>query len=230
MVPPPAVHLVQPGRAVARFDQGQQLLQGEFQVADDRHVGLQDLADLGRVDVDVHDLGARPELVLLAHGPVVEARAQADDAVGVAHGEIRVGQAVHAQHPERQRMGLGERPHAVQRADDGDAAAGGELQQLFGGAGNIDAVAGHDDRALGRVDDLGRLADHPGVADLGGPVAAQVDLVGRGFGGGFQEDVLGNVHVDRARPAGGGQMKGLRHHARQVVDVHHQVAVLGDRD
>ena len=125
-------------------------------------------------------------------------------------------------------MRFGERTHAVQGADHRDAAAGGELQQLLGGAGDVNAVAGHDDRALGRVDDLGGLADHAGVADLGGPVAAQVHLVGRGLGGGFQEHVLGNVHVDRARAAGGGQVEGFRHHARQVVHVHDQVAVLGD--
>ena len=61
----PAVDPLPPGveprrvALVGRRDRGQRALRA----ADDRHVGGDVLADLGRVDVDVHDLGARGELV-----------------------------------------------------------------------------------------------------------------------------------------------------------------------
>jgi hypothetical protein len=44
------------------------------ELADDRHVGVAVLRDLGRVDVEVHDAGAGREGVELAGHPVVEAR------------------------------------------------------------------------------------------------------------------------------------------------------------
>ena len=40
--------------------------------------------------------------------------------------------------------------------------------------------------------------------------------------------VLGHVDEHRARPAGGGDVKRLLHHAGHVLDVGHQVVVLGD--
>ncbi len=52
-------------------------------VAHDRDVHLDVLRDRGRVDVDVDDLGLRRELVHLARHPVVEARADRDQAVRV---------------------------------------------------------------------------------------------------------------------------------------------------
>ena len=52
-------------------------------VADDRHVGVPVLADLGRVDVGVDDLRVRGEGVQLAGDPVVEAGAEGDQQVGL---------------------------------------------------------------------------------------------------------------------------------------------------
>jgi hypothetical protein len=48
-----------------------------FASPDDRDVGRHVLGDLGRVDVDVDELGARGELRQLAGDAVVEARADA---------------------------------------------------------------------------------------------------------------------------------------------------------
>ena len=61
-----------------------ELLDDEPAVADDRHVGAADLAQLGRVDVDVDDLGVGGEAVDLAGDPVVEAGAEGDEQVGCA--------------------------------------------------------------------------------------------------------------------------------------------------
>ena len=67
-------------------------------VADDRHVGPAHLALLGRVDVDVDDLGLRGEAVDLAGDAVVEAGAEGDQQVAALHRRDRRGVAVHAGH------------------------------------------------------------------------------------------------------------------------------------
>ena len=65
-------------------------------VADDGDLHLADLADLGRVDVDVDDVGMRGELGELARHAVGEARTAGDDEVGLGHREVGVLRAVHA--------------------------------------------------------------------------------------------------------------------------------------
>ena len=81
-------------------------------VADDRHVGLAVLGDLGRVDVGVDDLGVRREGRQLAGDPVVEPRAEGDEQVALLQrGDGRDG-AVHARHPEVQRVAVGQRARA----------------------------------------------------------------------------------------------------------------------
>src|SRR5690348_4672953 len=54
-------------------------------VADDRNVGASDLAELGRVDVDVDDLRLGSERRDLSGDPVVEARPQRYEKVGFLH-------------------------------------------------------------------------------------------------------------------------------------------------
>ena len=118
-------------------------------VADDRHVGPAHLALLGRVDVDVDDLGLGGEAVDLAGDAVVEAGAEGDQQVAALHRRDRRGVAVHAGHAERQRVVVGERAAGHQRRDDVDAGQLGELAHLLGGAGLEDAAADVEHRPLG---------------------------------------------------------------------------------
>ena len=74
-----------------------QLLQHVAAIADDRHRGRHVLADLGRVDVDVDDLGVGRELAQLAGHAVVEAHADADQHVALVDGAVGMDPAVHAQ-------------------------------------------------------------------------------------------------------------------------------------
>ena len=74
-------------------------------VADDRHVGVPVLGDLGRVDVGVDDLGVRGERVELAGDPVVEAGAERDEQVDSLQRGDGGDRAVHAGHAEVQRGG-----------------------------------------------------------------------------------------------------------------------------
>ena len=87
-------------------------------VADDRHVRPADLAQLGRIDVDVDDLGVRGEIGDPAGHPVVEAGAQGDQQVRLLHGGDGGVVAVHARHAEAERMVVGERTACHQRGHD----------------------------------------------------------------------------------------------------------------
>ena len=96
-----------------------------------------------------------------------------------------------------------------------------------------DAVAGQDDRALGRGDLGGRELELARMAIHVRPEARQAgdDLgLGRVRGPGLLlEGVLGDVDVDRARPAAPGDVERLGDDPRQVVRVADQVVVLGHR-
>ena len=106
-----------------------------LRVAHDRHVGLADLADLGRVDVDVHDLRVRREVGDAL--PVTRSSNRAPSAM-IRSLSCRLStagtDAVHARHAEVLRVRVGERAARHERRDDGRAGLLGELQQLGLGA------------------------------------------------------------------------------------------------
>ncbi len=108
--------------------------------------------------------------------------------------------------------------------------------QLLVGAGQDDAVAGHDERPLGLRDEPSASASAVGATADGGttvrrsgcascrrpPVpSAHVRL--------RLLHVLGDVHQHRPRPAFHRDGQRLAHRVGQVLDVLHQHAVLGDR-
>ena len=142
-------------------------------VADDRDVRRDVLADLGRVDVDVDELGVRGELAELARDAVVEARADREDQVGFVHRVVGRAGAVHAEHSEPLRVRRRERAEAVQRAGDRELLDPREVAQLFGCVGVDDAAADVEDRALGVGQGLGGEADLLGVSAVGRLVAGQ---------------------------------------------------------
>ena len=134
------------------------------------------LADLGRVDVGVDDLGARCERVEVAGDPVVEAGAEADDQVALLQRRDRRDGAVHAGHAEVLRVAVRERPAGHQRGDDGHPGELGQRAQLGGGAGADRAAADVEHRAARLQHQPGRLADLLGVRPGDGSVAGQVQL------------------------------------------------------
>src|SRR5579872_6148348 len=70
-------------------------------VADDRDTDLDIFRDRGRIDIDVDDgLGLRREILDASGDAIVEARADRDQAIGVADRGVGAIRAVHAQHSE----------------------------------------------------------------------------------------------------------------------------------
>ena len=105
-----------------------QLLDDVPGVAHDRHVGGPVLADLGRVDVGVHDRRAGREAVQLAGDPVVEPGPQRDQQVGLLQRVDRADRAVHAGHAHVLAVAVRERAAGHQRGDDRRAGQLGQLR------------------------------------------------------------------------------------------------------
>ena len=93
--------------AVPGLDARQQRLQHRAEVADQTDVHLDVLADLRRVDVDVDLACVRRVGLEVACDAVVEAHAESQQQVGFLDGGVDPGFAVHAHHPEVERMRRG---------------------------------------------------------------------------------------------------------------------------
>jgi hypothetical protein len=119
--------------------------------------------------------------------------------------------------PEAQRVVLGEGALAVQRGDHGDPGALGQLAQLGVGARPDHAVAGHDQRLLGALQQLDRLADLPPVARGSWAVAGQVQLHVPVGDDARLLRVLGDVDQHRGPAAGGGDVERLLEDERQLL-------------
>jgi hypothetical protein len=172
---------------------------------------------LGRVDVDVDDLGLGGEGVDPAGDPVVEAAAQGDQQVATLHGGDRGVVAVHAGHAQAQGVRVGEASPGHQGGDHRDAGALGQLPERVGGPGLQDPAAGVDDRALGGQQQLRRPSRRVALGHR--VVAGQVEVL---TGSGQYHSIMDwrcpwDVDQDRAGTAGGGHVEGLGHHPGDVV-------------
>src|SRR3972149_452147 len=93
----------------------QDVLQYGLYVSDYRDVDLYVLAYRCRVDVYVDYARVGRELVYLSGDPVVEARADRYEAVGVHYRHVGAVRAVHAEHAHEERVRAGERSEAHER-------------------------------------------------------------------------------------------------------------------
>jgi hypothetical protein len=172
----PALDPLPPGREARRVRSERAVLDREpgedvARVAHNRDVRGDVLRDLGRIDVDVHELRARGELGQLAGHAVVEARADRDDQVGLVHRVVRAPRAVHSEHAEPLLVRRRERPEAHQRARHRQPVARRQLHELGRGVGVDHAAARVDHRPAGVGERLGGQADLLRVA-LGGRLVA----------------------------------------------------------
>src|SRR5580704_1250734 len=88
---------------LAALDLSQHVGEDRLDVADDRNVDLYVFRNRRRVDVDVNDrFGLGREFGNLAGDAIVEARADCDQAIGVADRRVGPVRTVHPEHPEPQ--------------------------------------------------------------------------------------------------------------------------------
>ena len=109
---------------------GRQAGQDVLGVADDRDVSRHVLGDLGRIDVDVDELGPRRELRQLAGDPVVKACPDGDDQICLIHRVVSGPRAMHAEHPEPLGVRCREAPQAHHRARDRQPVDSRQLGQM----------------------------------------------------------------------------------------------------
>ena len=124
-------------------------------VADDRQRDAFVLVVLGRVDVDVDDLGVGRKFVGVAGDAVIEASAEAEQQVALVDGPVAIGGAVHAEPLHRERVGLRETADAHERGGDRDVGFFREGLEVSVSLGRNDAAAGVEDGAL-RLGDQGQ--------------------------------------------------------------------------
>ena len=196
------------------------------EVADDRQVRRAVLPDLHGIDVHVDDPRVGGEGVEPSRHAVVEAGAQRDDQVGAGHRHVRGVASVHAGHADEVRVAGGEPPEPHQRAHGRRVDRLHEIAQRPRGAGGDHPAAGVDDRATRVPHHLRRPPDLARVSLVGELVSRQVDRSDRLVVRAPQEDVLGNVHQDRARTPAGGDVEGLVDRPRQVGGALHEEVVL----
>ena len=99
--------LVAPSLRAAALELGEQLTQERARIGEDAEIGRIIAAKLGRIDVDMDELGVR-KIPRIARHPrrgrtIVEARADGDDDIGAAAGFVGRKRAVSADEAERQR-------------------------------------------------------------------------------------------------------------------------------
>ena len=239
----PAADLRAPGPAVGLGRGAPAALEGLDQLGDHQlavspygHIGCPNLAQLGLVDVDVDHLGVGREAVEAPGDPVVEAGTERDEQVRALHGGDRGVVAVHPGHAQAQLVAVGEAPPGHERGDHRHVDQLGQGAQLGRGPGLEDPAPGVDHGALGFTDQLGRGLNQFGIAHSGGAVSGELhDVVGGLVPGHGRarvagvDDVLGDVHQDRPRPSGGGDVEGLVDDAGNVLGLGDQKVVLGDR-
>jgi hypothetical protein len=114
---PPVGQVTAPAGVVFGRHGGGQLVDDVPGVAHDRDVGVAVLADLGRVDVGVHDGRVRRERVQLARHPVVEPGAERHDQVGLLQRVDGGDGAVHPRHAHVLPVRVGKPTAGHQRRD-----------------------------------------------------------------------------------------------------------------
>src|SRR5215213_514283 len=162
------------------------------------HGRLDDLAELGGIDVDVDHLRVRGELVGRAGDPVVEAHPDREQEVGAVDGAVHAGLPVHPRPAQIKWVIVGEGADAQERRNDRDAGPLGEQPQLHLGAAERHAVSGQDQGPLRAPQEHRRPLQPRRLHGRLGLLEAPVPVVGtRG-----ELHVFGDVDEDRPRPAG----------------------------
>ena len=91
-----------------RTDDLLQFGQGVLDVADNRNVRGFVLVQLRGIDVDVHDLGMLGKRLQFAGHAIVKPHADRQQQITIAHGMVSIHAAMHAEHVERQGVGVRE--------------------------------------------------------------------------------------------------------------------------
>ncbi len=189
------------GPSVAQF--GQQLLQDGAGIALDADVDVAIAAELCGVDVHLDDLGLGVEALAVGEAEV-QGGADDEDDVGAAQGT-----ATGAGEEQGVILRYGAARHGVQV--DGRLEPFDELAQAIVGGRPVDEATGHDQRLLGRGQELSCLPDDVGVGldtSLGAVAGGESDVV---LLHPAKEHIGGHLQEDGAVAAAEGMAEGHSH-------------------
>ena len=165
-----------------------------------------------------------------ARHTIVEPCANAQHDIAVVHAHVGFQRPVHADHADEVPVGRrqGAQPHESERG--GDTGHVDEIGQQLRrrGAGIDDAASGIDQGLPGarqQIDSFG----NPFVVTLEAGTVAWMLNRRRWprIGGGGRHHVLGQVHHNRTGPTTGGNQERLPDDTREIIDILHEVVVLG---
>jgi len=132
----------------------------------DRHIHVNGLVDLSGIDIDMNHFRFLGKGRQLAGHPVIEPRPDGDQKVALVDSVVRIGGAVHSQHPQRVRMRLRNRALAKQSARHQYVCFLRQRDQFVGRPRGHHPAPHIQDGSLGLGDEIGGCLDLGIVNDL----------------------------------------------------------------
>ena len=222
----PGGALLHPVGGVQLAHQRKQRLHAPARVANHGDVGLDDLPELGGIDVQVELWRSRTEFGELPHDAVVPAGSDREDQVAVHHRLVGVGRSVHPQHAHVERMVLAHGALGQKRVHHRCLQLVGELGDGLPGTGNHGTLPDVQHRLARAREVLGRLREHGLVRHARDLVAWQVHGIHERSRAGRRGHVLGQVQEHGAGTARGRDVERFLHDPGEIVHLLHQVGVL----
>ena len=165
----------------------------------------------------------------VADHAVIEASAHGQQNITVLHRHVGFKGAMHAQHAEELGIarGIGSQTHQGVGARVAEEVH--QLTQFSRSLAEDHATTAVDVRALGRHEQLHRLADLPAMPLANRAVRTHLERRGIGKRRGLERDILGDVDHHRSRTSGAGDVKRFLDGQGQIAHVLDEEVVLDDR-
>ena len=221
----PLVDHLHPVGVLLLLNKGEHPAQDIADITDNGKIHIHVLAQLTGVDIDLDDGGVLGKGLGVQGHAVRKAGAQCDQHVTVRDRPVGGVAAVHSDHADVHRVTVGHNACSHQSIGGGDLRLVDQVTQGLAGSRAPHAAAKIDQRALGRIDDIGGPLDLLFV--VGGHGADLLRLLGSELTD-SSGDILGDIHQHRALAATLRNAERRTHGVGQLFYLAHREVVLGD--
>ena len=221
----PLVDHLHPVGVLLLLNEGEHPAQNVADITGNGKIHIHVLAQLTGVDIDLDDGGVLGKGLGVQGHAVRKAGAQCDQHVTICDRPVGGVAAVHSDHADVHRVTVGHNACGHQGIGGGDLRLVDQVTQGLAGSRAPHAAAKIDQRALGRVDDIGGPLDLLFV--VGGHGADLLRLLG-GELADSGSDILGDIHQHRALAAALRNAERRTHGVGQLFYLAHREVVLGD--
>ena len=231
----PAVDLGQPGASgggdVALAAALDQLGHALAEIPEHRHLSPAGLADLRRIDLEVHNPGTGGKGVELARDTVIKTGANGDQQIALRDREVGISGAMHPEHPHRQGIVLVKGSLAHQGGGHRQLVAVSQLRQGSVNTGGDGPPTHVQQGALRLLDEIEGRIEGSRIRLLRLPESIRHHRAGlnRYVIEFLLPHILGDIDQHRARTARSSNQEGLCHHRSQICGIAHHPGVLHDR-